>query len=265
MVSQGKITSFAALLLAGGLALTGCSASPSDAGSESKSTQQEAQTASWKEMTADDFAQRVGDAQLKAGSTHMTMSVSESGVDAAVEADVTMGEKVEDLGMRMVMSIPDAGDIEMLLVDSTMYMNGGELTQNKYMKMTPEMMGGTDVFAEMSQQADPAAQFEAWSDALVDFTASEGEKIDGVETKKYEVVLDTKKMLADQDIPASSLDGLGETVTYEIFIAKDDLPRRISMNLGTGSTVIDFSKWGEKVDIKAPAADQLVDPATLGM
>ena len=51
----------------------------------------------------------------------------------------------------------------------------------------------------------------------------------------------------------------GDSASYSLFVGPDDLPRRISVDLGGAPTTMDYSKWGEPVNIVAPTADELTE------
>jgi hypothetical protein len=44
-----------------------------------------------------------------------------------------------------------------------------------------------------------------------------------------------------------------------MFVGPDNLPRRMVTELAGAETTIDYSKWGEPVDIKAPPAKDVSD------
>lgn len=216
-------------------------------------------------MTAADFAQRMNDAQYKAGSAHFTQTTQVSGKSVATSGDMILNKDAAK--MRMSMTMP--GGMEIRFVDGEVYMNLGQLTGGKFYKAPKD--SSNPMFAQLDKalaQADIGKQIEVFKSALKDFKADEGaETIDGVKTTKYTLTLDTKKMLAAQStqVPAEALKQLGDSVTYELYAGSDDLPRRIVMDIAGTSMTMDFSKWGEVADIAAPAADQITDKAPAGL
>lgn len=205
-------------------------------------------------LTADDFTQRMNDAQLKAGSAHFEQKISVEGAgEVAMSGEMQIAEDPSQMRMRMVGDMSGM-EMEMLVVDGTAYMKLGELTQNKYAKM-----GTDDSVSGLTAGTDLSSQLKLFKDALVDFTQDGTEKIDGVDTKRYVLELDTKKVLdsSAEEVPAEAMDALGDTMTYEIFVGADDLPRKIKMDVAGTPMDMTFSKWGEPVDIQAPTADEI--------
>lgn len=253
------------LLLAGGLALTGCSAAsaPADKGSSGA----EEAPASSGALTKDNFAKRISAAQFKAGSVHLTMSLGDS-VEGDIEADMVIDKDPKKIKMQMGMTTAGV-DADIRLVDGKMYMGMGEMTQGKFMDMSTIPGGAGDISA-MLDQVNPGAQLDGFTDALTDFTAEpNGPEIDGVKTTHLTLTLDTKKMFEAQATEGLDIDGLvaslGETIVYEMFVGTDDLPRRMVMPNagGIGTATQEYTAWGEPVSIEAPTADQITDASGL--
>ncbi len=265
MTLSRKATLITSVLLAGGLALTGCSSPSAPADGGSTTTQEPA--AKGAPLTQDDFAQRIADAQFAAGSVHMTMQMGDS-VEGAVEADVVIDKDPKKVQMQMKMNSGGMdGDIR--VVDGKMYMNMGELSGGKFLDLST-MPGGAGDIGAILDQVNPGSQVEGFGDALTDFTADpEGPEIDGVKTTQLTLTLDTRKMFEAQPQEGVDIDTLvstiGESMVYDMFVGPDDLPRRIVMpnvgGMGTGTQ--EYTKWGEPVKVEAPAKDEIADASSL--
>lgn len=254
------------IALVAGFGITGCgteesgnTSSKADKGSQ---TQPEKAPEASGQLTADDFAERMNNAQYKAGSAHFTQSMQISGQQIEYSGDILIDKDPSKI--KMSMSMP--GGMEMRLVDGDAYLNMGELTGGKFYKASPEDSNSlTDQLSAATDQAMPGKQLEALKASLKDFkVAPDAETIDGVPTTKYTLTLDTKKMFASlqTEIPASA--GIGDTLSYDIYVDSDDLMRRMVMDVAGTTMQADYSKWGEPVTIEAPTADQITDKA-LGM
>ena len=259
MASLKKITAFTTLALVATLGLTGCGddAKPASA----PKGQEQAEKASTNELTADTFVQRINDAQYKAGSASMLMEMSQMGMDMEASADVIISEKPEDVAMSMTMSMPGTdSEMKMIMIGTDAYMNMGEMTQNKFAKLSLDELDGAGM-GNLESQSNPAAQFELFEKALTDFKVGDTEKIDGVETTKYTLSLDTKIVVEEggQEMTPEVSELLGDTLTYEMYVDSDDLPKRIVMPMGDGETVITFSDWGKDMKVEAPADDEIVE------
>lgn len=257
------------ITLVAGLGLAACSsdseAGPKkDKGGNSKPKQAE--------LTSKNFSKRMNDAQQKAGSAHMSMKVSAQGMDIPMEADVLISDDPKDVKMRMTMSMDAlgeqaaqagvSGDIEMIMIDGEAYMKMGEMTQGKFAKIPASQLDGMGM-DQVTSQTNPTGQWDAYSDSLKDFKQEKGEKIDGVDTTKYTLSLDPKKLMeqSGQDgVPDEAADALGDSMDVEMWVGGDDLPRRMKMDMGqAGTTTVDMSKWGEDIKVDKPADDQITD------
>ena len=251
------------IALVAGLGLTACGSGGTTTTEKPKGTQtqttEEKPVEAAGPMTADDFSQRINDAQFKAGSTHFTQKMRTAGQNIEMSGDMILDKDPSKL--KMVMTMP--GGMEIRFVEGEMYMNLGEMTGNKFYQPSSEEGGPiADQLSQSVDQANIAKQFEAFKAALKDFKAEEGaETIDGVETTKYTLVMDTKKLFEAQDVEVPAEANLGDTIEYVMFAGDDDLPRRLVMNIAGSDMTMEFSKWGEAVTIEAPPADQITDKA----
>lgn len=254
MASFKKRTVFASLALVAGLTLTGCSG----AGTSPADTVSEAEIGT--ELTADNFVTRISAAQLRAGSAHLETKIEGQGSAITASADMEFSEIAKDLRMHMIMDMPvdekTSTKAELKLIKGKVYMSLGELTANKWVEVSEDQSGVLNI-DDLTAQTDPAAQFAAFETALQSLTKSGGEEeIDGVKTTEYTLALDPEKLLTStgqiEAVGPEELLALGKSVEYKLFVGPDDLPRRIVMDLGTGVSTLDYSKWGEDTDIKAP-------------
>lgn len=260
MASKTKTTVFTSLALALGLGLAGCSGDAPDTSNNEgqQSQQQEEQVDASGQLTAENFAERMNAAQLEAGSAHMTLEMSMGEMSTTGEARIKLGENVEDTAMHMSM---DAGGMtmEMIMVGTDMYMNMGELTGNKFAKLPEDQLQEMDL-ESLQDQSNPAAQAETFEKALTDFTAEEGEEIDGVKTTKLTLVLDSRALLEESgEVDEEVLQMMGETVEYVMYVGEDDLPRRVVSTVAGSTTTVNYTKWGEPVEVTAPAEEDLTE------
>ncbi|OZB83012.1 hypothetical protein [Microbacterium sp. 13-71-7] len=247
------------IALVAGFGITACSSGGGSAPDSTQSSAEQQKQADKKPMTAGDFAQRVSDAMAAAKTAHVTQSMSMQGNEVASTGDVMMDADPKNLRMHLNMSV-GAQKFEMFLVEGTIYMNMGAMTQDKFVKISAD--DNNPVAAQMQSmlsQSSAATQLKNASAAMKDFRAAGAEKVDGADTTHYVLTLDTEKLLAAQGAQAAQAAQIGDTITYDMYIDGKDLVRRAVMNMGTAKTTIDYTKWGEPVTIEAPAADQLTE------
>lgn len=221
-------------------------------------------------LTEETFAEAVTDAQIEAGTATMEGTGTFGADEVAFTGQVDTGESLSDTAMSMQMELPGMGSMDMILLDNKFYLNFGEMTQDKYLVVDLNDPQGLGALMGSLGQLNFAEQTEALEGAMEGFETGRTETMDGVETTEYVVTVDTAKLYEQMDGPLAEMDvdslGLPETLDYSFWVGADNLPRRMSMDLGpTGSMEINISGWGEPVDISAPAPNQITkkDPFSM--
>ncbi|MFT4189463.1 MAG: hypothetical protein QM621_12880 [Aeromicrobium sp.] len=258
--SWKKMTVVAALTLTAGFGLAACDGD--DAKSDDDKTGSESEgSEGGVELTADNFADRIGEAQLDAGGSQFELTVNTAGQEFTATGAQTPSEDPEEVEIEMSASAVGM-DMEMLVVDGSMYMKMGEMTGGKYVQTSLD----DPQYGATVEQLDLGTQLKTFEEALVEFEATgESEEIDGVDAAEYVLTLDSEKVMEDLGQDLSSLEGSGvelpETMEYTLFVGDDDLPRRMVANvdLGAGSSemTMDFFDWGTGADVEAPSADEI--------
>jgi hypothetical protein len=260
MTISRKLCSLAAVVLLAGLTLSACGDKDKDdaGGDKSDSTTTVAAGA----LTKANFAQVLGASQVKARSAHVDMSVGIGGQTVKATGDVAVGASATDTAVAMKMDLGSSMSLDVKMVDQVFYMNMGQLTANKYIKidLTDQSNPLAKQYGQIVDQMDPAKQLEQFKDALKSFEKKgEPQTLDGVEAQPYVVTVDTSKIKALADLPAASASQIPDTLVYTMFIGPDNLPRRIETELAGAKTTLNYSNWGEPVDIKAPPASEISD------
>jgi hypothetical protein len=214
------------------------------------------------DLTKDSFFTSVSDAQNGARTSHVAMTIGTSEQTITAEGDVEVGATIADTSMAVTMDMSAAGlgEIDLRLVDEVFYIDLGEMTGGKFAKSDLDDPDDPIArqFGSLSAQFDPAKQLASFGDAVKSFKRSgDAEQIDGVQAQPYEMVLDTESIAGMSGLVAGG--GLPETLTYTMFIGPDNLPRRVTADIATGSFTLDYSRWGEEVDIQAPGDDEISD------
>lgn len=246
----------------GVLGLAACS-SGADAPASSSAATSEGEKAPAKDsssdLTAENFVQRITDAQLAAGSVTMATSTSVEGTTMDMTGDVVFKDGSQNLAMTM--TVPGSGEMQIRFVDGVFYMNLGELSQNKFVAIDPadESNPMASQFEGLTEQMDPTASVEALDGAITS-VEKDGDPVDvdGVKAQPYTVVVDTTKLtgsMAEQAEAAGA--ALPETLTYQYWIDGDDLMRKVVMDLMGTSMEMTFSHWGEDLQVVAPSAEEI--------
>jgi len=213
-------------------------------------------------LTAETFAQEVTAAQTEAGSATMDMTITSGGQVITAQGQVLTGESVEESGADMTMTVPGLGDLEMILIDGDLYLNLGDLSQNKFVVIDLDDSSNplAKSFEGFEDQFDVAATTKALEDAIVDFEAVGPESVEGVEAERYDVTVNTEDMLETLGAvgggPAAG--GLPKTLTYSFWTDADDLPVKMTTEAaGLLDMQIVFSDWGAPVEIAPPPAGRI--------
>jgi len=259
MTISRKLSSLAAVVLLAGLSLSACGDKDDSADDKSGSKSAGGGAAT---LTEANFSDVLTDSQVKAKSAHVDMKVGVGGQSVEATGDVGVGSSPEDSAMSMTMDLGSSMSFEMRLVDQVMYMNMGQMTEGKFLKidLTDESNPFAKQYGQLTDQMDPAKQMDQLKEAVTSFEKKgEPKTIDGVEAQPYVVTVDTSKIEAFQDLPSASSGQIPDTIVYTMYVGPDDLPRRMEFDVAGSKTTMDYSKWGEPVDIKAPPAGEVSD------
>lgn len=258
-----KSSSFAAVVLLAGLSLSACG-DKDDSPAADKPGASSTTKASGEALTDASVIPAVTAAATKASTSHVSMTIGVGGQSIKAEGDVEVGAAASDTSMALTMDLgmAGAGKLDMRLVDQVFYLNFGSMTQNKFARidLTDESNPLGKQYGQLIDQVDPSKQLKQFAKALKSFDKKGGaEQIDGVDAQPYEIVVDTAKIAGLLDLPNGASSSIPETMTYTMFIGPDNLPRRIATDVAGAKMTVDYSKWGESVDIKAPAAGDISD------
>ena len=216
----------------------------------------EADDAEGEEITAEEFLDTFRDGVENSTTGHMTMTTGFSGMSIDAEGDVDY--RTDPPSMAVAMTIPSmGGDIDMRFVDGIFYMNMGQASQNKFIKLDPadpnSPMG--DV-GELTESMDPVRSFEQFAAGLDKVVYVGEEDVDGDETDHYVLTLDTTKIESLKDAGTA---GIPKELEYDIWLDEENRMRQVLIDMGTNGQIdMNIEDWGEDVEIEAPAANEIV-------
>ena len=195
---------------------------------------------------------------------HMTMSMDFGGGEMDMEGDVDYTTDPVSMSVQMSQEAMGEEGLEMVLVDGIMYMNMGQMTNNKFVEFDlsdpsslPPGMG------DLGNQLDPLAAFEEFEPALKTVTFVGTEDVDGEELHHYDVVMDSTKLESLEDLPAEA--GVPEEVGYDLWFDDEFRIRQMEMVMDMETPVsveAQMFDWDEPVEIEAPPADQIAEQPT---
>lgn len=231
-------------------------AASDDAASEDTSSDDAASGAG--DLTTENFAERLTAAALDAGSYSIDMTTEAAGTEATISADV----ELTDSTTNMAMTMDQAGmTMEIRIVDAIVYMNLGDLSGGKFVKVDPadESNPLAGQFEGFEEQLDPTASLQGFEGAFTTVEkVGEPVDVDGVQAQQYTVVVDTTKVTGDLKEQAEAAGtALPPELTYEYWIDAQDRMVRTTSEVAGATVDMTFSGWGEDFGIAAPSDDEI--------
>lgn len=206
------------------------------------------------DWTKENFAQRITQAQMKAGTAHVTQV---GATDFTVEADVQIPTASTALAMDVTVTADAMGTQRVIASDGVFYVSADQVAPGKWFKMGVSE-SGADELQDLLAEVDPNEQITRLDGAILEFSAQpDAAVIDDVSTTRIDLVVDTYALTQD-----SELEGSG-TAAMVFYVGPDDLPRRQTTTLDGTEITMDFSRWGEPVNVTVPGEDELVDISSL--
>lgn len=260
-----SLAALALPLLLGGLAACGSDdegADPASSSSSSSESEESTETEAGSEVDQAEFVDTMK-AGIKASTTAqmtMQMDMGGQGINADGEVDYTTTPPQ----MAMTMESPAAAgeSIEMRMVDGVMYMNMGQMTNDKFVSFDlsdpANLPPGMD---QLTGTMDPLAAFDSFEDGVQSVVFVGDEDVDGEQLGHYEVKLDTSKVEQFKELPTQA--ELPKTVSYDLWLDDENRTRKMTMEMAmAGAPVemeVEFTNWDEPVDIAAPPASEIVE------
>ena len=197
-------------------------------------------------------------AALKAAAGTATTAHVDMKMDAAGQQVTMAGDTKVDANnpaMKLTMDMGSSMKLDMILVDKKIYMKGFPgIAEGKWAMLDTTSAEGKQLASSL-QQADPTKMYDQFDKAVTGVKYVGPDTVDGESMDKYELTLDTASMKDELGADASKLP---DTLTYTAWLDGADHLRRVTFDvLGTKADMT-MSKYGEPVDITAPAASDTV-------
>ena len=226
-------------------------------------------------------------------SAHVTMAMNVGGM-GAINATGDIKFDGTQSAEQMAMTLPGMGDMQIVVIGTTTYMKlpsdlaglaGGTGMTKPWMKID---LSGNDALSKslgstagLADQTDPTQLIKKIAQAGT-ITKVTQDTVDGAPATHYSITVDVQKMLTTMtgnadDTEKQALTQLGlKTMPFDIWVNSDNLPVNITTAMAfSGSAMsaagggaptqvdvtVNYTKWGEPINIQAPPADQV---GTLG-
>lgn len=201
-------------------------------------------------------------AAIKSGSNQMTSAHVEMVLEAEGQTITMSGDTKVDPqnpAMQMSMDMGGAMKLDMILLDKVLYLQGiPGVGDGKWAKMAMSAEMAKE-FEKSLEQADPSKMAETYEQAITDVKYVGPETVEGESLQRYEVTMDTKAL--EDSLPDNAAQ-LPDTITYDMWLDDEDRIRKVEYSVSGIKGDMTMSKYGEPVDITAPAAADVVEVPT---
>lgn len=217
-------------------------------------------------LTKQNFGSAISSATSNARSVHMTADVALQGQHLTLSADESLsGGSLKDVAAVLTVNMSGLGSVEARVLSGVVYINAGALnlpgsSTKPWIKVDltdPSNPVGA-AFAKIGA-LNPAELMKTFA-AVSTLTKLGTETVDGVQTTHYTVTVDTSKAATMFGIPpGGGMASMPKTLTSNVWVDGSSRPVKVTMSYSMGTMEMHFSKWGEPVNVVAPAASQVRD------
>lgn len=221
------------------LAASGCTSEPK------KPAEPKAPVAIASALAPENFGNLVGAAMLKSGSTHAVLTIEAGKQTFRADADLVLRAKgnLVDATVDFGDAYPDKAKVR--LIDTVLYLNLGAGTGRKFVAVPyppGKKFATAGPYVSVLAQLDPVAKIRLFAGMPGSVTQElDPVTIDGVAARSFVLKAGTGKKVA----------------TVTAYVGPDNLPRRVTSQSGDGKVTVDYSSWGDKVDVVAPPPGEL--------
>jgi hypothetical protein len=196
-------------------------------------------------LTKDNLVPTMLAAMRAKKTAHMTM---ELGSSIGAEADVRYAGSQTDMRMSMEMG---PSKVVVVIVDGAIYVQQGAGAKYQKIDRNDGQLGS--LLGQMSSLG-PEASVSAMRGAVRQVEYVGPATVDGTAVTKYRVTLDPA---AISGALGSGMGTMPGNVSYDLYVDRDHLMRRIDMTVAKQHMRMTVSRWGEPVDITAPPASEI--------
>lgn len=208
----------------------------------------------------DQFVDEVLGGMTDLTTAHMEMSMEGGPAEVAMEGDVDYTTTPPEMSMTMSGAMAGLGedgrDIEVRLVDGTMYLQMPFGQADKWVKLDVGSEGGP-LSDDLVEQMNPGAQLETMKDAVTEVTyVGEDETGD-----HYELTVRSEAFRELQDqLGGTEGADLPSVLTYDLWTDDEGRITKSEIAMGDlGNVTIELTDWDDDVDIEAPPEDDVVE------
>lgn len=216
------------------------------------------------EVPVEDFLAMLrspGEEVMSTYELQMVVTMGSQTLEMAGEVDLGGEEPALDAEVTM----PGLGATRMIVVDGSAFVSmPGVTEEGKFVQVPPDQLEDSGAGLE---DVDIASTWDAWDEGAGRVVYVGTEDVDGTDLRRYEVSVDTDAALdasAQTGVDSAEASAMmGEEITYDVWVDEEDLMRRLTFTTTGAVTEMTVDRWGEPMDIEAPAAED-VEPMPTG-
>jgi hypothetical protein len=195
------------------------------------------------------FVEAVKKGTSSVSSARVSMKMEGEGQQISLEGVTKIAA---DPAMQLTMEMAGL-DLEMIVLDGDVFIKGMPgAKEGKWARFDKDSEVAKTML-ESASAADPNAMFEDFEKVVTAVKHIGPETVDGEEMQKYELTMDPK---AAGDAEGANLP---DEMTYLVWLDGKDRMRKVTFDLQGIKADIRMDKYDEPVNIKAPAASDVVD------
>jgi hypothetical protein len=202
-----------------------------------------------------DFADRLSDGFANITTAHTTMNGDFGTGSVTGEGDVDYGSDTPGAALTMSSEMFGSDGAEVRLVGGAMYINIGQLSQDKFWKI--DLDDPDNPLGALGSQLDPLSAVKLLEKGLTSVTYVGAE--DSLD--HYQAVVDPQSILAGMGPMASAgASSMPKSLDYDLWLDSDNRLNKLTSKMGDlGSLDMTLSDFGTDVSIEAPPADQVTE------
>jgi hypothetical protein len=202
-----------------------------------------------------DFSDLLADGFASITTAHATLDGDFGTGDLTGEGDVDYSADQPAMAMTLDSELFGSGGAEARLVDGAMYLNLGQLSQDKFWKL--DLDDPDSPFGALGSQIDPKSSVELLEKGLtsVEYVGEE-DSLD-----HYRAVVDPKALLERLGPMASSgASSLPKSIDYDIWLDDENRLNKLTFAMGDAASLeMTLSDFGADVSVEAPPADEVTE------
>ncbi len=216
-------------------------------------------TSSTAALNVDNFYEVLAAAPQDSTSYRLTMATWAGDGETITRGEVAIAD---DGSAAMSLTMTEQGvDSLAVVVDNIFYMEMGELTDGKFLKVDLNDPSNPfdEFFGSIKDLMDPSSTVKTFKDSVRSVQAVGADEIGGASTTHYLVTVDTSGLRdalagADPSLTAS----MPDVFVYDFWVDGDNRPVKLtSTTMGTRAEAV-YSDWNDpSIVVEAPSADQI--------